>query len=45
MIDAEYPSGFPQKARIPGSYSPPLAYGLSAVVLAMLAAFIAAPTG
>jgi hypothetical protein len=45
MIDVEYPSGFPQKARIPGSYSPLLAYGLSAVVLAMLAAFIAAPAG
>ena len=43
MVDVEYPAGFPQKARIAGSYSPLLAYGLAAVVLTMLVAFIAAP--
>jgi hypothetical protein len=43
MVDVEYPAGLPQKARIAGSYSPLLVYGLSAVVLAMLVAFIAAP--
>jgi hypothetical protein len=43
MVDVEYPAGFPQKARIAGSYSPLLVYGLSAVVLAMLVAVIAAP--
>jgi hypothetical protein len=44
-VDVEYPAGLPQKARIAGSYSPLLAYGLSALVLALLVAFIFAPVG
>jgi Protein of unknown function (DUF3592) len=44
-VAVEYPLGLPQKARIPGSYSPLLAYGLFVVVLAALVVFIAAPKG
>jgi hypothetical protein len=44
-VAVEYPHGLPQKARIPGSYSPLLAYGLFAVVLAVLIAFIVVPKG
>jgi hypothetical protein len=40
LIAVEYPSGLPDKARIVGSYSPRLAYGLFVVVLAVLVAFI-----
>ena len=42
-VAVEYPVGFPQKARITGSYSPLLAYGLAVVVLAMLAVFVVTP--
>src|SRR5579862_8535281 len=42
-VAVEYPVGFPQKARITGSYSPRLAYGLAVVVLAMLVVFAVAP--
>ena len=42
LIAVEYPRGLPHKARIVGSYSPLLAYGLSVVVLAMLVVFITA---
>jgi hypothetical protein len=44
-VAVEYPLGLPHKARIPGSYSPLLAYGLFAVVLAALVVFIVAPKG
>ena len=44
-VAVEYPSGLPHKARIPGSYSPLLAYGLFGVVLAVLVAFIAVAKG
>jgi hypothetical protein len=43
LVAVEYPSGFPQKARIPGSYSFLLAYGLSFVILAMLVVFVVTP--
>jgi hypothetical protein len=42
LLAVEYPRGLPHKARIVGSYSPLLAYGLSVVVLAMLVVFITA---
>jgi hypothetical protein len=45
IVAVEYPAGLPGKARIVGSYSPLLAYGLIAVVLAALAVFIAFPNG
>jgi hypothetical protein len=45
IVAVEYPAGLPDKARIVGSYSPLLAYGLSAVALAILAVFIAFPNG
>jgi|ERR1700728_774354 hypothetical protein len=35
-VAVEYPLGLPHKARIPGSYSPLLAYGLGTIVLAIL---------
>jgi hypothetical protein len=44
LVAVEYPRGLPQKARIPGSHSPLLAYGLFLVVLATLVVFIVAPT-
>jgi hypothetical protein len=40
LIAVEYPSGLPHRARIVGSYSPRLAYGLSVAVLAVLFAVI-----
>ena len=40
LIAVEYPSGLPHKARMVGSYSPRLTYGLFVVVLAVLGAFI-----
>ena len=42
LIAVEYPDGLPHKARIVGSYSPRLAYGLVVVVLALLVIFIRA---
>jgi hypothetical protein len=45
IVAVEYPAGLPHKARIVGSYSPLLAYGLIAVVLAALSVFIAFPNG
>jgi uncharacterized protein DUF3592 len=45
VVAVEYPAGLPDKARIVGSYSPLLAYGLIAVALAALAVFIAFPNG
>jgi hypothetical protein len=39
MVAVEYPAGLPQSARIVGSYSPLLAYGLAVTVLALLVAF------
>jgi hypothetical protein len=45
IVAVEYPAGLPHKARIVGSYSPLLAYGLIAVALAALAVFIAFPNG
>jgi hypothetical protein len=45
LVAVEYPRGLPQKARIPESYSPLLAYGLFVVVLAVLIAFVVAPKG
>jgi hypothetical protein len=45
IVAVEYPAGLPDKARIVGSYSPLLAYGLIAVVLTALAVFIAFPNG
>jgi hypothetical protein len=45
IVAVEYPAGLPDKARIVGSYSPLLAYGLIAVVLVALAVFIAFPNG
>jgi hypothetical protein len=42
-VAVEYPSGFPQKARVPGSYSPLLAYGLALVVLVILVVFAITP--
>jgi hypothetical protein len=42
LIAVEYPRGLPLKARILGSYSPFLAYGL---FVAVLAALIVAPKG
>jgi hypothetical protein len=44
-VAVEYPLGLVHEARIPGSYSPLLAYGLFAVVLSALVVFIVAPTG
>jgi hypothetical protein len=43
VVAVEYPAGFPQKARILGSYSPLLAYGLAFVVLALLSVFAVTP--
>jgi hypothetical protein len=45
IVAVEYPAGLPHKARIVGSYSPLLAYGLIAVALPILAVFIAFPNG
>jgi hypothetical protein len=45
VVAVEYPAGLPDKARIVGSYSPLLAYGLIAVALAALAVFIAFQNG
>src|SRR5258708_10872914 len=45
LIAVEYPRGLPHKARILGSYSPFLAYGLFVAVLAALVVFIVAPKG
>ena len=45
VVVVEYPAGLPDKARVVGSYSPLLAYGLIAVALAALAVFIAFPNG
>jgi hypothetical protein len=42
-VAVEYPLGLPHKARIPGSYSPFLAYGLFVVVLAALVVVLVAP--
>jgi hypothetical protein len=36
LVAVEYPLGLPHKARIPGSYSPLLAYGLFVVVVVAL---------
>jgi len=43
LVGVEYPVGFPQKARILGSYSPLLAYGLAFVILALLTVFAVTP--
>jgi hypothetical protein len=43
MVAVEYPAGLPQSARIVGSYSPLLAYGLGVAVLALLLAFLVIP--
>jgi hypothetical protein len=43
IVAVEYPAGLPSKARIVGSYSPLLAYGLIVVVLAILTIFIVFP--
>jgi hypothetical protein len=43
LVAVEYPAGFPQKARIPKSYSPLLTYGLAVVVLALLSVFAVTP--
>jgi hypothetical protein len=45
LIAVECPRGLPHKARILGSYSPFLAYGLFVAVLAALVVFIVAPKG
>jgi hypothetical protein len=45
MVGVEYPAGLPHSARIVGSYSPLLAYGLAVAVLALLAAFFVIPGG
>jgi hypothetical protein len=45
LIAVEYPRGLAHKARILGSYSPLLAYGLFVAVLAALVVFIVAPKG
>ena len=44
IVAVEYPAGLPLRARIVGSYSPWLAYGMIAVILAILAVFIVSPT-
>ncbi len=44
-VAVEYPLGLPHKARIPGSYSPLLAYSLVTIVLAILVVCIVAPKG